>query len=117
MRNRINEIRQEKGMSNYELAEKANINRVTIIKAEKQDIETTRMSLNTFLRIADALDVTIFELLDCDSDLNKRFEKIKSIRMKSFSKAKVTGLKKAIAQLDKVKEELTNALGRDHDEE
>ena len=71
MKNRIKEIRMEKAVTVDNLAEMSGLNRSTIMKAEKQsDLSATRMGLGAFVKIAKALDVSIFELLDAETEIS-----------------------------------------------
>lgn len=57
---KIREVRKSRGMSQDELAELANLNRVTVTKYEAGRVEPGAQAL---VRIADALDVSVDELL------------------------------------------------------
>lgn len=57
---RIKEIREERGMSQSELAEKTGLTRATIWRLETGEEETT--TTKTLLKIASALSVTVGEL-------------------------------------------------------
>ena len=58
---KIKEIREEKGMSQEELAKKANVSRTTISSLESgKDIETM---VGTIKAIADALEVSVSSLI------------------------------------------------------
>ena len=60
MKYRIREIRQDKGISQTELARKAGVTRATIWKLESGEDETT--TTRTLLKIALALNVDASEL-------------------------------------------------------
>ncbi len=94
VRNKIEEIRIAKQMTNDDVAAKSGLNKVTVIKAKKQNLETTRMALSTFIAIANAMDVTIFELLDSESDISKQAERMIKVRTKTFNREKISALKK-----------------------
>lgn len=57
---RIRELREERGMTQTELAEKSNVTRATIWKLEtgKDEITTTK----TLMKIAEALGVSVNDL-------------------------------------------------------
>ena len=57
---KIREIRMQRGYNQEQLAELANLNRVTIAKYESGKVEPGAQALD---RIADALEVTVDELL------------------------------------------------------
>lgn len=57
---RIREIRETRGMSQSELAEKTGLTRATIWRLETGEEETT--TTKTLLKIAEALGVTVAEL-------------------------------------------------------
>lgn len=60
MRYKIKEIREKKGMSQTELAEKSGITRATIWKLETSDAEMT--TTKTLIKIANALGVDVKQL-------------------------------------------------------
>ena len=90
MRNRIKEIRQAKNMSMYQLAEKSGLSRSQILKAERMDLETSNIRLNSMLMIAKGLDVTLFDLLDMNHEVVqqyvKKVEKKKVLLIKKIAK-------------------------------
>lgn len=57
---RIRALRQQRGLNQEQLAELANLNRVTIAKYESGRVEPGAQAL---ARIADAMDVTVDEIL------------------------------------------------------
>ena len=61
---KIREIRLSRGYNQEQLAEMANLNRVTIAKYESGKVEPGAQAL---LRIADALEVTVDQLLGRDA--------------------------------------------------
>lgn len=54
---KLKQIREEKGLSQIELAEKSGVSRVTISMLETGTQKNT--TANTLLRLSEALDVTI----------------------------------------------------------
>lgn len=60
MKYRIKEIREQKGMSQVELAEKSGVTRATIWKLETSDSEAT--TTKTLQKLARALDVDMKQL-------------------------------------------------------
>lgn len=57
---RIRALRQQRGLNQEQLAELANLNRVTVAKYESGRVEPGAQAL---ARIADAMDVTVDEIL------------------------------------------------------
>lgn len=56
----IKRVREEKGMTQYQLAEKANVNRSLLNQLETGKLKNT--SINTLQKIADTLNCKITEL-------------------------------------------------------
>ena len=65
MKYRVKEIREEKGITQLELAEKSGVTRATIWKLETGESEVT--TTKTLVSIAEALGVTVGELFSADS--------------------------------------------------
>lgn len=63
--NRLRELRMEREMSQYKLADLANINRSQVIDIEKGEVNP---SLCTLKVLADAFEMTISELTDLQED-------------------------------------------------
>ena len=59
---RIKELRKKKGLSQEELSEKADITPNYLSRIERG---TENPTLDMFIRLADALEVEIWELFDC----------------------------------------------------
>ena len=59
--NKIKEIREEKGISQYRLAQLTGINRSTINRYEKGLIQ--RVSFDNLLKICEALEIDIKEII------------------------------------------------------
>ena len=57
MGNRLQEIRESKGLSISELSRKADVSRQTIYSLEAEEVEKT--NLQTLKKLADALDVRV----------------------------------------------------------
>lgn len=62
MGNKIREIRERKGISQEDLARKANVSRATISKLEND--EESEVKVGTLKAIAEALGVTVSKLLN-----------------------------------------------------
>ena len=60
MRYRIKELREERGMTQQELAEKSGVSRTIVSKMEND--EEPQTYTKTLLRLADALNVTVNDL-------------------------------------------------------
>lgn len=58
---KIKELRENKGMSQYRLAEITGINRSTINRYENNNIK--KISLDNLIKICEALDVNIKEII------------------------------------------------------
>jgi transcriptional regulator with XRE-family HTH domain len=100
VRNRIKELRIKQGISVDKLAEMCGLSRSTVIKAEKQYIQTSRVGVGTFNQIAKALGVTLVELIDASEDVDANTQKAINTRMKNFSKEKIRALKQMAKSLD-----------------
>lgn len=73
---RIRDLRKDAGMSQDQLAELASLNRVTIAKYESGKVEPGAQALS---RIADALDVTVDQLLG-RSDMRQEQDDVMALR-------------------------------------
>lgn len=60
---RIKALRESKGLTQIQLAEKASIHVMKISKIERGEIDILNITLRTALSLAKALDVTIEDLL------------------------------------------------------
>lgn len=60
---RIKALRESKGLTQIQLAEKASIHAMKISKIERGEIDILNITLRTALSLAKALDVTIEDLL------------------------------------------------------
>ena len=92
MRNRIKEIRNMRGVSIDKLAATSGLNRSTIMKAEQEEVDTTRVSLGTFNAIANALEVSLMELIDAKPRKTKT-------KFKKYSARKLKNLKRPLAEV------------------
>ena len=63
--NRIKEKRKQAGMNQTELASKIGVNRATLSKYENGQIDPT---VSQLMKIADALNLPLFDLFFADSD-------------------------------------------------
>lgn len=63
MENRLKKVREEKGLTQEELAKKAGVSRITIVGIETGRTQVTRT--DTLAKIADAVGKTIPELFFC----------------------------------------------------
>lgn len=61
MGERIKELRESKGISQYRLAELTGINRSTINRYENKSIQ--KISFNNLLKICEALEIDIKEII------------------------------------------------------
>ncbi len=62
---RIKELREQKGLSQEELAEKSNVSRATLSALENNDCKTT--TTKTLLKLAEALDTSVESLFCANS--------------------------------------------------
>ena len=60
IKNRLEEIRKAKGISQVDLSEKAKVSRMTIMKIETEP--DANITTDTMARIADALDTPILDI-------------------------------------------------------
>jgi len=71
-RNRIKELRLERQMTQVQLAQKAGLNIRTIQKFENGERSLYTTLFSTVLKIAEALNVTVYDLLDKRTDEQTR---------------------------------------------
>lgn len=57
---KIRELRKERGWSQAELAERANVSRVTVSMLENGSLQVTKM--DTLIKLADALDSKVGDI-------------------------------------------------------
>jgi len=73
---RIREVREQRGISQKDLAEKIGLHRSEICHIEKRRRVPT---IQNIVKISEGLAVSLSYLLDCyESDLDKRFNKLSS---------------------------------------
>ena len=60
---RIKALRESKGLTQIQLAEKASVHVMKISKIERGEIDILNITLRTALSLAKALDVTVEDLL------------------------------------------------------
>ena len=70
----LKNIRQSKGWTKVELAEKSKVSVNMIVKYENGQRDIDKASLDTLTKLATALDVKLIELLENDTLIN-RFSK------------------------------------------
>lgn len=62
--NRISELRNKRGLTQQQLADKSGVHRVAIARLEAGTRPITGISLATAISLADALGVTLQDLVD-----------------------------------------------------
>jgi transcriptional regulator with XRE-family HTH domain len=89
LRNRIKEIRKEHGLTLDSLASKSGLNKLTILRAEKQDVNNSKMRVDTFLTIATSMGVTLYDLfgMDEDEEVSKSIQRKKEESLKMIAEA------------------------------